>query len=207
MTIPYGPILLVEDIPNVRELLEVQLKFKGYQVTSARNGEEALARVAQEHPAVVISDILMPGIDGFAFAHHLRKNPKNAGIPIIFLSATYVAPEDMKFGMALGAYRYLSKPIDLDELLMTLGEILTGTPHKLPGPLSDVEFYRGYRERLEVKLAQKIQQVTRAERLVNSVPPEQRDTFQALLDESRAEREGIEAELRHIYEIQQSLGL
>ena len=86
MNIPYGPLLIVEDNPNVLELLEVTLRFKGYPVITARNGQEALEKIARERPALVITDILMPRMDGYALAHNLRKNPLTIQIPIIFIS-------------------------------------------------------------------------------------------------------------------------
>ena len=70
----YGPILIVEDVPNVLELLEVTLRFKGYAVITARNGEEALEVIAQTRPVLIITDILMPKMDGYAFVQKLRLN-------------------------------------------------------------------------------------------------------------------------------------
>lgn len=112
MAIPHGPLLIVEDVPHILELLEVTLRFKGYPVVTASNGEEALAAIDKELPAMVITDILMPKLDGFALAHRLRANPKTSQIPIIFLSATYVTPEDKRFALSLGAARFLEKPVD-----------------------------------------------------------------------------------------------
>ena len=60
MSTLYGPILIVEDVPNVLELLEVTLRFKGYAVLTARNGEEALEVIARQKPVLIITDILMP---------------------------------------------------------------------------------------------------------------------------------------------------
>ena len=86
----YGPILIVEDVPNVLELLEVTLRFKGYAVLTARNGEEALEVIARQRPVLIITDILMPKLDGYAFVQKLRLNPETRSIPVVFLSATYV---------------------------------------------------------------------------------------------------------------------
>ena len=94
MSTLYGPILIVEDVPNVLELLEVTLRFKGYAVLTARNGEEALEVIARQRPVLIITDILMPKLDGYAFVQKLRLNPETRPIPVVFLSATYVTPED-----------------------------------------------------------------------------------------------------------------
>src|SRR5574341_894527 len=126
MSIPYGPILVVEDIPNILQLLEVTLKFKGYPVITAANGQEALECVEREHPALVITDILMPKLDGFALVQKLRTNPRTNDIPIIFLSATFVTPEDKAFAIRLGVARFLEKPVDTEEFLLSVAEVLTG---------------------------------------------------------------------------------
>jgi len=92
ITSAYGPILVVEDVPNILELLDLTLRFKGYNVITARNGQEALERIAEQLPALIITDILMPKMDGYAFVQKLRTTPKTLNIPVIFLSATYVTP-------------------------------------------------------------------------------------------------------------------
>ena len=201
MNVPYGPILVVEDIPNVLELLEVALRFKGYPVVTARNGQEALDAIAKQRPALVITDILMPRMDGFALAQKLRVNPQTRLIPIVFLSATYVTPEDKAFALSLGAVRFLEKPVDTEDFLLTVAEILTGGPLNVPEPLNEQEFYQGYRERLENKLRHKNMQITRTERLLLTLPPEQRPAFEALLVESRRHNDEIEQELNDLYDL------
>jgi CheY-like chemotaxis protein len=201
MNIPYGPLLVVEDVPNVLELLEVTLKFKGYPVVTARNGQEALEQIQREHPAVVITDILMPRMDGFALAHNLRKNPRTRHIPIIFLSATYLTPEDKQFALSLGATRFLEKPIDTEDFLLTIGEILTQGPADIPDPLGDVEFYQGYLRRLESKLRHKNSQIIRTERLLETLPDDQKSSFAALLNQEVFDRDEIQKELNELYHI------
>lgn len=201
MNIPYGPLLVVEDVANILELLEVTLRFKGYPVVTATNGEEALEIVAREHPALVITDILMPKLDGFALTQRLRKDPKTSRIPIIFLSATYVTPEDKTFALSLGAVRFLEKPVDTEEFLLTVAEVLTMGPATIPLPMDDATFYKGYRERLESKLHHKIAQIGRTERLLETLPEEQKPAFQTLLEEARAHRDQIQVELDELYEL------
>ena len=206
MNIPYGPILVVEDVPNVLELLEVTLRFKGYPVITARNGQEALERVMREHPALIITDILMPKMDGFALAHALRKDPRHRQIPVIFLSATYVTPEDKKFAMSLGAVRFIEKPIDTEDFLLTIAEILTmGTPTS-PLPMSETDFYEGYRERLEQKIRHKSTQIMRTERLLQTLPEEQRGAFESLLNQAIADRDEIQNELDQLYKLLIEIG-
>ena len=201
MNIPYGPLLVVEDVPNILELLTVTLRFKGYPVITARNGVEALEIIAKEHPALIITDILMPKMDGYAFVQKLRKDVKTHDIPIIFLSATYVTPEDKTFALSLGASRFIEKPIDTEDFLLTIAELLTQGPSTIPQPLEDDEFYVGYRQRLENKLRHKNTQIIRTERLLKTLPEEQVASFEQLLDQANRDRDQIRAELAEIQKI------
>jgi CheY-like chemotaxis protein len=195
LTINVGPILVVEDIAAVRELIQVQLTMRGYQVITARDGQEALDIVAGSKPAVIVTDILMPRVDGFALAHRLRSNPLTTSIPIIFLSATYVSAEDERFALNLGALRFLPKPIDADELFIAVADALTGQPASAAPPLTEREFYAGYRQRLEHKLRQKATQLTRSQQQGGSVAVEQRPVYDRLLAESLEQYDELQREL------------
>jgi CheY-like chemotaxis protein len=201
MSIPYGPILVVEDVPNILELLTVTLKFKGYPVVSATNGEEALRIINQERPALVITDILMPKMDGFQLVQQLRTDPKTSQIPIIILSATYVTQEDRDFALKLGAARFLEKPVDTEDFLLTIAEVLTTHTANLPPPLEPEEFHQGYLERLESKLRYKNIQIARTERLLETLPPAQKPAFVSLLEEACNQRREIELELDQLYRL------
>lgn len=194
-----GPILIVEDVPNVLELLEVTLRFKGYAVLTARNGEEALEIIAKTRPALVITDILMPKMDGYAFVQKLRLNPETRSIAVVFLSATYVTPEDKDFALSLGAARFMEKPIDTEDFLLTVAELMTQQSSTQPHPLDMEKFYNGYRTRLENKLRHKNTQIARAERLLPTLPPDQKPAFEALLQQSVRDRDEIQKELLDIY--------
>ncbi len=199
--VPYGPILVVEDVPNIRELLEVTLSFKGYPVMTARHGREALEKIAIERPALIVSDILMPHLDGFGLTQRLRIDPKTRDIPIILISATYVSKEDKDFAIKLGAIRFLEKPVDTDEFLLTVAEILTQGPPSVPDPITNEEFYKGYMVRLENKLEQKNRQILRTNRLLASLPEDQRPTFEAILMEEIGYRDTIQNELTELKQL------
>jgi len=199
VAIPSGPLLVVEDMPNIQELLVVTLRFKGYPVMAASNGQEALALIEKERPALIITDILMPKMDGYALVQTLRKNPLTRPIPVIFLSATYVTPEDKAFALSLGAVRFLEKPVDTEEFLLTVAEVLTQSRPFSSEPLGDREFYTGYHQRLEAKLNHKNQQIARTERLLPTLPPEQRPSFESLLAEERLQRQEIQTELDELF--------
>lgn len=189
-----GPILIVEDITAVREMIELQLRARGYDTLSARDGQEALEVIARQRPAAIVSDILMPRMDGFSLAHRLHSSPETATIPLIFLSATYVSAEDERFALNLGAMRFLPKPVDLEELTNALSQAL-----RMPAPqvssLTDREFYVGYRQRLKVKLQQKAQQIARTQQQMAAVEPAQRETYRHTLAEAQAQYEEIQREL------------
>jgi CheY-like chemotaxis protein len=191
-----GPILIVEDIPYLLEMVEVTLKAKGYEVLTAHNGEEALQLIEKQAPALVLTDILMPKLDGFNLAHKIRSNPKTKDIPIVFISATYISPEDKAFAHNLGAVKFLEKPIDADELLLTVGETLSKGLKAKTEPITNQAFYRGYQQRLEAKLKHKDEQIERARRLVATVTEEQRPMFEALLVQTEVQRDQIEVELK-----------
>jgi CheY-like chemotaxis protein len=201
MSLPVGPILVVEDVPNILELLAVTLQFKGYPVITAGNGQEALEQIARKPPMMVITDILMPKMDGFSLAYRLRCDPLTNQIPIIFLSATYVTPEDKAFALALGAVRFLEKPVDTEEFLLTVAEVLIQDTPTLPPLLAEREFYRGYRTRLEVKLRHKNTQILRTKRLLETLPAEEKPIFSALLAEACAQRQEIQQELDELYRL------
>jgi CheY-like chemotaxis protein len=183
-------LLVVEDIPDILNLLETTLKFKGYRVVTARDGREALEAVERERPALVITDILMPGIDGFGLLHRLRLHPQTRDLPVIFLTATYIDPEDRDFAHSIGVTRFTEKPVNLDEFLPMVADLLE---HGAPSgpPIRELDFYRGYRKRLEKKLEQKTAHIARAESLLETLPEEEKSSFKASLLQTRAEREEI----------------
>jgi len=201
MNVPYGPILIVEDVPNILELLNVTLNFKGYPVVTAANGQEALDLIAREHPALIITDILMPKMDGYTLIQKLRSNPKTSQIPIIVLTATYITPEDKAFALSLGAVRFMEKPVDTEEFLLTVAEVLTTGFPEIPPPLGEQEFYKGYRERLENKLRHKNVQIARTERLLETLPAVQRPAFEGLLTEARTQLAEIHQDLDDLYRL------
>ena len=193
------PILVVEDVPNILELLDVTLRFKGYPVITASNGEEALKIVLQQPPALVITDIMMPRMDGYTLAFNLRRNPETSHIPIIFLSATYVTPEDKDFAMSLGAVRFMEKPVDTEDFLLTVAEVLTKSNGALSPPMDKQQFINGYRRRLEVKLGHKNAQIVRNERLLNTLPDSLKVSFEQMLQDNYEQRDQIQWELDEIF--------
>ena len=185
-------LLVVEDIPDILSLLDATLRFKGYRVVTARNGEEALEAIQRERPALIITDILMPRMDGFSLVHRLRINPDTRNIPVVFLSATYVAPEDKAFALTIGVTRFIEKPVKFDEFLQEIERLLTEEARTTPQPIKEYDFYEGYRRRLETKLDQKMSQIARDERLMKTLSEEEKSSFQASLSTAISERDEIQ---------------
>jgi CheY-like chemotaxis protein len=196
-----GPLLVVEDIPDTLELVNVTLTFKGYRVITARNGHEALEAIQRERPALIITDILMPQMDGFSLVHRLRINPQTRGIPVIFLSATYVAPEDKEFAAAIGVTRFIEKPIVIEELLRTIADLLSRGTLADSKPLDTRRFYEGYRSRLETKLKQKVTQIARTESMLGTLSEEEKQSFKASTQLAINERDEIQLLLDQLREL------
>ncbi|GIW05035.1 MAG: hypothetical protein KatS3mg059_1655 [Thermomicrobiales bacterium] len=113
---PRGSVLVVDDEEQIRRLVSIALRRAGYDVTVAADGDEALARIAEATPDLVVSDVMMPGLDGFALLAKLRADPATRAIPVILLTAKG-SVEDRVTGLNLGADDYLPKPFEMAELL------------------------------------------------------------------------------------------
>ena len=193
-----GYILIVEDVPDILRLLEETLKFKGYRAVTAYNGQEALDIVKRERPMLVITDIMMPKLDGFGLVHRLRINPETREIPVIFLTATYVALEDKAFALNIGATRFIEKPVNFEKFLKTIQDLLAEGAPVNPPQMSEAEFYEGYRQRLETKLQQKVTQIARDERLLTTISEDEKPTFRTALQMAINERDELERLLSEI---------
>jgi CheY-like chemotaxis protein len=117
-------LLIVDDSEPDRALLKTLLEFNGYRVTVAGNGEEALAAARHDRPDAIVSDVLMPKMDGFALCHAWMRDAELKSIPFIFYSANLTLAEDARVGKVLGAARYLIKPMQQEIFLDELRSVL-----------------------------------------------------------------------------------
>jgi CheY-like chemotaxis protein len=129
--VPEGvhPILVIDDDPNSRDLLQRMLESEGYAVATASNGEEGLELARTVEPSLITLDVLMPGMDGWAVLRELKADPALQHIPVMMVSVT----SDMDMGYTLGAVEHLTKPVDRDSLRRLVSQYAapTGGGHAL----------------------------------------------------------------------------
>jgi len=128
---PEARLLVVDDEPNILELLSVSLRFAGFEVATATNGADALNKVREFSPDLLVLDVMMPGLDGFAVASTLRS--RGDCVPVVFLTAKD-ATEDRVQGLTLGGDDYVTKPFSLEEVVARIRAVLrrTGGPAVAP---------------------------------------------------------------------------
>lgn len=120
-----GPrILIVDDEPNIRELLSTSLRFAGFGVRAVPNGAAAISAVIEEEPELIILDVMLPDMNGFSVTKRLRSSGYNA--PILFLTAKD-GVEDKVQGLTAGGDDYVTKPFSLDEIIARIKAILRRT--------------------------------------------------------------------------------
>ena len=114
-------VLVAEDNDNTRKLMETVLRRNGYEVFSAQDGEEALRVMDQQHIDIVLLDVMMPKVDGYAFTQELRENGVNT--PILMITARQM-PSDKHKGFLVGTDDYMTKPVDMEEMLLRIRALL-----------------------------------------------------------------------------------
>src|SRR6202008_3540013 len=110
-------ILVVDDNPDKLQLIEAAMSLAGYHVTTATDGDEALAAIESFQPDLVITDVMMPRMNGYELAQRIRANPLTKFIPVIMQTAAGRRSEDIRRANEVGALGYITDPTDLDLLL------------------------------------------------------------------------------------------
>jgi DNA-binding response OmpR family regulator len=116
-------VLVADDNADIRDLLATRLGTRGFDVTTAADGQAALELVLSEHPDIALLDWVMPVIQGHELCVKLKTDPRTADIPVVMLTARG-EEEDRLLGLDLGADAYLIKPFDIDELVGTLKKLI-----------------------------------------------------------------------------------
>src|SRR5215510_15833539 len=119
-----GRILIADDDQAVLDLLVELLQEQGYEVSSAKDGVDALSLVSSFEPDVVISDVVMPGLDGLELCRRLKDDPRTANIPVLLVSGRMNTPEDGIKGLHAGADDYLELPFRNEELLVKAARLV-----------------------------------------------------------------------------------
>jgi two-component system, OmpR family, response regulator len=114
-------VLVVDDEPNIRDLVQVALRFHGFDVITAGTGEEALKRAEDGDPALIVLDVMLPDLDGFEVCRRLRRGGDET--PVIFLTARDT-PTDTVTGLTLGGDDYVTKPFSVDALVARVRAVL-----------------------------------------------------------------------------------
>jgi CheY-like chemotaxis protein len=122
------PVLVVDDEPDVRDMLRRALETDGLAVLEAEHGRAALARIATQRPALILLDLTMPEMDGFEFLDVLRRSPEGRAIPVVVLTARDLTPEDRQRLNGQVEQILLKGPHDRDELLAEIRRLLA--PHR-----------------------------------------------------------------------------
>ncbi len=154
-------ILVVDDNEQNQYILKLLLEGQSYAVEIARNGIEALKAARSNPPDLIISDILMPGMDGFGLCRQWKTDEQLKGIPFIFYTATYTDPKDEDFALSLGAERFIRKPAEVDDFVRIVKDVLEEFKSKKPKPTQapiteEKVFFKQYNEALIRKMEDKM---------------------------------------------------
>lgn len=157
-------VLVVDDNKNDRTMLNELLSSRNYAITEACNGIEALQSVGTSKPDIIISDIMMPGMDGFTLLRELKKSSYTIDIPFVFYTAHYVSEKDSDLASKLGASRFILKPANLMDLLEEIEAVLREYEAGSIKPVKSLinkeeEYLKQYSERIISKLEEKILQL------------------------------------------------
>ncbi|MFZ2957251.1 MAG: response regulator [Candidatus Ozemobacteraceae bacterium] len=192
-------ILVLDDREDGRYFLTALLNGNGHQVESVSNGADALEILRKRHFDLIISDILMPVMDGFQFCQKVTSLEALKDIPFIFYTATYTGPQDEEFALKVGADRFIRKPCDPAELMKAIREITAPAEHAkhraAPPSLPSEEVLRLYSERLVRKLEQKMLETEQNARELD----EEKRKFQGLVEELPLGIALMDQENRFIY--------
>ena len=157
-------LLIVDDHSTNRKLLRVTLEAEGHTTLEATDGVEALAVLARESVDAVISDILMPNMDGFRLCHEIRKSEQLRALPFIVFTATYTAPADMQLAQTMGADKYLAKPQSTKAVIQALLEVTERKgrrPQDSAPPAEETYVLTQYNQALVNKLEDKTAELQR----------------------------------------------
>lgn len=171
-------ILLVEDDEPSRYLMTAILQSANHEVVPVCNGVEALDATRSHSFDLLITDILMPKMDGFQLVWRWKNDPTLANVPVVFVTASYTDDEDEKFAIELGADGFLNKPIDIERLLTTVEAVARiSSTGKVCAPIQrdEARILRAYSDRIVCKLEQKLAELERSNMIIDQTTRELSD--------------------------------
>ncbi|MCK5131188.1 MAG: response regulator [Candidatus Sabulitectum sp.] len=180
-------VLIAEDTEDSRVMLERVLASGGYEVSSAVNGLEALLLAKKDPPDIIVSDIMMPEMDGFELCRKIKADPALRDIPFVFYTATYTERKDKELAMALGASRFILKPAIPQDILRAIGEVLaepvTVTSQISPKlPINNHVLNSMYRRSVGRKLDKKIVELEKEREALKKSEEKFRTIVEAMTD-------------------------
>ncbi|HPC02319.1 MAG TPA: PAS domain S-box protein [Syntrophales bacterium] len=179
-------VLIVDDNSTNLYLLDALLRGHGMEVTSAENGRDALDKARLDPPDLIVTDILMPVMDGYALCRQWKSEEALKDIPFVFYTATYTDPKDEALAIGLGADRFIVKPQEPDVLMKIIEEVLKEKHHARPapeGPMGgEMEFFRQYNEVLFRKLEKKMLDLETANGHLKALEERYRLSFENIMD-------------------------
>ncbi|MRR38041.1 response regulator, partial [bacterium] len=196
-------ILSVDDNADNIYLMESMLRGSGYEVVSARNGLEALQKLEQQTFDLIVSDILMPQMDGFQLCYEIKTREGLDKIPFVFYTATYTDKKDEELAMSLGASRFIIKPMDPEKFLEIVAGVISEhargvLPVSRPSACGEV-YLKAYNESLIRKLEQKLKQLEVLNRKLETTL-EEKDREIVRRKESEDALKASELKYRHLYD-------
>jgi CheY-like chemotaxis protein len=164
-------ILIVDDTAANQRLLCAILESEGHIVLKAADGQEAIQVLENGRVDAVISDILMPRMDGYRFCHELRSSERHRYLPFIFYTSSYTSPSDEKLALAMGADKFLTKPLPASKIIQALREVTSKkrTPFAPTDPAHELTLMKEYSQQLVAKLEKRNSELSdRNEELLRS---------------------------------------
>ena len=199
-------ILIVDDREESRYLLNTLLKSSGYEVENACHGEEALDKARQNPPQLIISDLLMPVMDGYTLLRQCRADDRLKQIPFVVYTATYTDPKDEQLALSLGADAFILKPAEPEDFITRISQVLAAAasgkkpavqmptpaaPLRIPVAIPQEEETRNlrlYSEVLVHKLEDKVEELDKANRAIQRDVEEHKQMRKRLAESERKAR-------------------
>ncbi|MDO9287970.1 MAG: response regulator, partial [Thermodesulfovibrionales bacterium] len=185
-------ILIVDDDPDARNILKLIIEMHGHEAIEASDGLQGLEKTKANRPDLIISDILMPRMDGFQFLREANSDKNLSAIPFVFYSSTYTGEEEIELAFSSGADGFIVKPKSPEKFWEELNNILNKREEeksKKTKPIKDEEYLRKYSHVVSAKLEKKVKELEDAlagrkklEEKIFQISQDWEETFNSITD-------------------------